>query len=75
MNMTYFAVDGNYGSAAGLTVIDTTDWTDADFEMLDGVSDWDRPKAARLISEWIDGGRTDKFDGYFAQVGIERRTS
>ena len=72
MNLTYFAMDGNYGDAAGVTIIDTTDWTDADFEMLDVVSDEQRPLAARTISEWIEGGRTDEFDGYFERLGIER---
>lgn len=72
LSMSYFAADGNYGDAAGLTVVDTTNWTDADFEMLDSVSDWDRPKAARLISEWVEKGRTDEFDSYFERLGIER---
>jgi len=57
MSTTYFAKDGNYGDVAGMTVVNTTMWTDSDFEMLDSISDCDRPQAARLISQWIDAGR------------------
>lgn len=71
-SITYFAKDGNYGDAAGVTIIDTSDWTDSDFEMLDGVSDENRPLAARTISDWIEGGRTDEYDEYFERLGIER---
>lgn len=71
-SITYFAKDGNYGDAAGVTIIDTSDWTDSDFEMLDGVTDEFRPLAARTISEWIEGGRSGDFDEYFARLGIER---
>jgi hypothetical protein len=58
-SITYFAKDGNYGDAAGVTIIDTSDWTDSDFEMLDSITDEFRPLAARMISEWIEGGRED----------------
>ena len=30
----YFATDGNYGSADDMVVLDTTDWTDADWEFI-----------------------------------------
>lgn len=70
--LSYFAKDGNYGNADGITVIDTTDWSDADFEMLDMVSDEDRPLAARTISEWIADGRSDSYNEYFERLGIER---
>jgi hypothetical protein len=53
----YFAVDGNYGDASGLTIIDTTDWTEEDFTHIEEVRDQDRPLAARAISEWIEKGR------------------
>ena len=53
--LSYFALDGNYGDASGLTIIDTTDWTDADFDFVDAVDDESRPDFARLVSEWITG--------------------
>jgi hypothetical protein len=71
-SLTYFAKDGNYGDAAGLTVVDTTDWTDDDFEMLDYVGDERRVLAAQTISEWIEKGRTDEYDEFFERLGIER---
>jgi hypothetical protein len=71
-SITYFAKDGNYGDAAGVTIIDTSDWTDTDFEMLDGVSDEERPLAARTISEWIENGRNDEYDEYFERLNITR---
>lgn len=71
-SLTYFATDGNYGDAAGLTVVDTSDWGDSDFEMLDHVSDDRRILAAQTISEWIEKGRTNEYDEYFESLGIER---
>lgn len=71
-SLTYFATDGNYGDAAGLTVVDTSDWTTPDFEMLDYVSDDRRILAAQTISEWIEKGRTNEYDEFFERLGIER---
>lgn len=70
--LSYFGKDGNYGSADGLVVLDTTTWSDADFSLLDQASDELRPTAARLIAEWIDDERSDKFDSYFERLGIEK---
>lgn len=47
----YFADDGNYGDASSLAIVDTSDWTDEDWERLDEESDWNRPETARLIAE------------------------
>lgn len=70
--LSYFAKDGNYGDADGITVIDTTAWLDSDFEMIEAASDEFRPLAARTISEWIEAGRGVEFDEYFERLGIER---
>jgi hypothetical protein len=70
-SLTYFATDGNYGNAGGLTVVDTSAWTDLDFELLDGVRDELRPTAGRTISDWIEGGRTDDYNTYFQKLGID----
>lgn len=48
---TYFAEDGNYGDASTLAIVDTSEWTDEDWERLDEESDWNRPETARLIAE------------------------
>lgn len=49
--LSYFALDGNYGDASGLTVIETTHWSEVDWAILDAASDWHRPDVARLIAE------------------------
>lgn len=46
---TYFAADGNYGESAGLTIINTADFTDEDWEAIDSVSDNERASYARAI--------------------------
>ena len=40
----YFSVDGSYGDAEGLVVVDTTYWTEEDFEEVQG-SDYGFPDA------------------------------
>lgn len=49
--LSYFASDGNYGGAAGLTVIETTHWSEVDWELIEAASDWHRPEVARVIAE------------------------
>lgn len=49
--LSYFALDGNYGDASGLTVIETTHWSEVDWAILDAASDSYRPDVARLIAE------------------------
>ena len=50
MSMTYFAPDGNYGYANGMVVLDTTNWTGADWAELDEALDWDRVAVATSIA-------------------------
>lgn len=69
-SLSYFALDGNYGDAAGLTIIDTTGWTSEDFEMFDEVSDGNRPLLARTISEWKSDDDKEKYHAYFEQLGV-----
>lgn len=49
--LSYFAPDGNYGDASGMTVIETTHWSEVDWAILDAASDSYRPDVARLIAE------------------------
>ena len=46
----YFAEDGNYGDANKLTIIETTDWNENDWEEIDDTPDWDRPRTAKIIN-------------------------
>lgn len=50
-SLSYFAGDGNYGNADGILVLETTLWSELDWQMLDEVSDEARPTVARLIAE------------------------
>lgn len=49
--LSYFAEDGNYGSASGLTIMETTHWDELDWEIIDGASDYARPEVARVLTE------------------------
>lgn len=53
----YFSPDGNYGSANDLAVIDTTNWTDKDWERVEECNDNDRLDIARIIDDF----RTEKW--------------
>lgn len=46
----YFAEDGTYGESARLSIIDTTDWNEEDWEEIDETPDWDRPRVAGIIT-------------------------
>jgi hypothetical protein len=50
MSKTYFAEDGNYGNAESMTVVDTDNWTDEDWEVIDESLDSERPWVAELIA-------------------------
>jgi hypothetical protein len=47
---TYFAMDGNYGYAHGLVVIDTKAWTVEDWDAIENASDYDRITVALTIA-------------------------
>lgn len=48
--MIYVAADGNYGSAENLVIIDTTNWTADDWELLDTAGDSERIETALQIN-------------------------
>lgn len=75
VSLSYFAADGNFGDADKITIIDTTTWTEDDWDMIDQAQDHERYLAARTISEWIESGRGDDYNDYFERLGIERKTS
>lgn len=49
--LTYFAKDGSYGSADGITVMETSLWSELDWQLIDECSDEQRITVARLITE------------------------
>lgn len=50
-SLGYFAIDGNYGDAGGMMVLETTYWREIDWEILESASDSQRVNVARLITE------------------------
>ena len=50
MAMTYFASDGNCGDAEGLVILDTSDWTEDEWDLILSAPDSDRVRIAREIS-------------------------
>jgi hypothetical protein len=72
--LSYFAADGKYGDATGLTIIDTTDWTADDWKLLKDVSEDSVPLAGRAVSEWIEKNRPtedEECSFNFDKVGIK----
>lgn len=50
MQLHYFAKDGNYGTAEGLVIIDTTDWSEDEWADIDFSIDANRPMIALSLS-------------------------
>ena len=49
----YFSVDGSYGDASELVILNTSFWNESDWEELEGVSDWEKPSKALEISQRV----------------------
>jgi hypothetical protein len=47
---TYFTTDGSYGVAKGITLVNTSNWDEADWALIEEASDSERPALARHIS-------------------------
>lgn len=54
-NDFYFASDGSYGTAEELTILDTTEWTDEDWELIEFSTDMERSTVAQGIWEKYNG--------------------
>ena len=55
-SINYFAEDGNYGNADGLTIMETTHWDDTDWSIIDSAAEWARPEVARVLTESYEPG-------------------
>lgn len=51
---TYFAQDGNYGNAELLALVNTENWSEADFQEIEEGHDWDAPEKAIEIADRYD---------------------
>lgn len=47
----YFSSDGSYGTADEMTILDTEDWTDEDWELIEFSTDMERSSVAQSIWE------------------------
>lgn len=59
--LSYFAEDGSYGDASGILVMETTHFSELDWQMLQDCSDEQRTTVARLIVESYEPGADQKF--------------
>ena len=50
-NHHYFALDGNYGVADGMVVVDTQNWFEADWQAIDEVGDAERANLALALAQ------------------------
>lgn len=47
----YFAQDGSYGVATDLVLVDTTDWSEDDWQLIEFSTDSERASIAQRLSE------------------------
>lgn len=59
-SMHYFAVDGNYGDAQGLVVMETTHWDETDWDIIESTSDENRPAVAQALTESYEPGANEE---------------
>ena len=50
MTIHYFAADGHYGNARQLVVVDTSDWTEDEWEDVDNAPEGERGSIALQLS-------------------------
>ena len=48
---TYFAMDGNYGDAESIVIVDTSYWDDDDWAAIEFASNSERMEIARQIAD------------------------
>jgi hypothetical protein len=53
MTKIYCAVDGSYGSADGMSIFDTSGWTDEDWAAVEIASDDERLAVAREVQSRV----------------------
>jgi hypothetical protein len=49
-DMIYFATDGSYGDAAGLIIVDTSQWNEEEWAIIDEARDSERVRLAYELS-------------------------
>lgn len=59
---TYFASDGNFGDAEGMVMVDTTDWTEEEWEIIENARESDRAEIASQLSTPKNENQLSLFD-------------
>ena len=55
----YFALDGNYGNADGIVLVDTADWSEDDWSAVEMAGDSDRASVAYALAKSDDRQRAE----------------
>lgn len=50
MSNTFFSIDGSYGSGTDILVVDTSSWTEDDWNLIEEASDSERLEVARNLT-------------------------
>jgi len=70
--LSYFSPDGNYGSAEGYVVMETTHWTEIDWDIIEQAQDHHRPAVARIITESYEPDANEEaLRAAFEKYGID----
>ena len=70
--LAYFALDGNYGEASGLVVMETTHWEKVDWDIIDATPDEHRASVAKLLTESYENREAlADLKVKFAEYGID----
>lgn len=64
----YVAIDGNWGDAQGLLIIDDSKWEQSDYTMIDEASDHNKCDVAEAVDRWIDAGRPGDFNTWLENL-------
>jgi len=71
-SVIYAAIDGSWGEAAGIVLVNTANWELVDFSLFDYIRDWEAPKLAKLLWDWNDDERptSSEYLLRFDELGI-----
>ena len=59
MGTTYFAIDGNYGDADGIVIVETSEWSEDDWQAIENAGDADRASVAYALAKSDEMGREE----------------
>lgn len=70
--LSYFAVDGNYGDASGMTIMETTHWDEDDWSIIKNATETARPELSRAITESYEPGSSEEaLRATFERLGVD----